>query len=76
MGKDWSDFDSQRTRSYFLGFRTTVQSFIKIERECDRRRVDRQTDRSENITSFFGGVKNNVALHTDSTLSTCLGRFC
>jgi len=31
LGKEWSDFDPQRTRSYFFGFQTTVQSFIKIE---------------------------------------------
>jgi len=55
LGKEWWDFDSQRTRSYFLGSRLRCKVSSKSSENCDRRRVDRQTNRSENITSFFGG---------------------
>jgi len=60
LGKEWSDFDSQWTRSYFLDSRLQCKVSSKSSENCNCRRVDRQTDWSENIHSFFGGGNNKV----------------
>jgi len=44
LGKEWSDFDPQHTRPYFLGSRLWCKVSSESSENCDRRRVDRQTD--------------------------------
>jgi len=59
LGKEWSDFDPQRIRSYFLGFRLRCKVSSKSSENCDRRCVDRQTDVTDGSEFIRPPVRSN-----------------
>jgi len=66
IGKEWSDLDPQRTRSYFLGssLRCKVSSKLNCDREWGDRQTDRHTDAGEfiicHMLCYINGTDNNV----------------